>query len=194
METLKKFSCHWHGRWWGYLQNASATLLNLVGKGGRATGLLAKLIGGCPQTRLLAVPTSGPIAVLVVPALVIAAWVLLHWVWKIPLPRGMPAGLLENKPDVSSPENKVQESKDLKENQSKKGDRLNKWNLFQKIPSEYERSLFTSMLRHLPNFHLELVSFRISDSFERILYVRHCIEGFLCIDSAKRKVLLLYPR
>jgi hypothetical protein len=32
----------------------------------------------------------------------------------------MPASLLENKPYVSSPEDKVQEPKDLKENQSKK--------------------------------------------------------------------------
>lgn len=108
------------GRWWGYLQrNANTTLLNRIGKGGRATGLLAKLIRGWPQTLLLAVPASGPIALLVVPALVIAAWVLLHGVWKIPLSWGMPAGLLENKPDVSSPENEVQESKDLKENKSK---------------------------------------------------------------------------
>lgn len=101
------------GRWRGYLQkNANTTLLNRIGEGGGATGLLAKLIGGGLQTGLLAVPPSGPIAVLVVPALVVAARVLLHWVGKVSLSWGVPASLLENKPDVSSPENKVQKSKD----------------------------------------------------------------------------------
>lgn len=61
---------------------------------------------------------------MVVPALVIAAGVLLHGVGKVSLSRGMPAGLLEDKPNVAGPEDKVQKPKDLKENQS---ERLKDW-------------------------------------------------------------------
>lgn len=119
-ETLKKLFWHWNGRWWGSLQkNANVTLLHLIGKRSRAAGLLAKLIWGWPQTHLLAIPSAWPIAVLVIPFLVIAARVFLHWVWKVSLSWGMPASFLENKPDISSPEDEVQESKDLKENESK---------------------------------------------------------------------------
>lgn len=57
---------------------------------------------------------------MVVPALVIGARVLLHGVGKVSLSGGMPAGLLEDKPNVAGPEDKVQKPKDLKENQSKK--------------------------------------------------------------------------
>lgn len=95
------------------------TGLYLIVKGSGARGLLAKLIGR-PQTRLLAIATARPIAVLVVSTLVIAARVLLHGVGKVSLSGGMPAGLLEDKPNVASPEDKVQKPKDLKENQSKR--------------------------------------------------------------------------
>lgn len=170
IETLKKFFCHWNGRWWGDLQkNANATLLNLIGKGSGASRLLAKLIWGWPQTRLLTVPTAWPIAVLVVTTLIIAAGVLLHRIWKISLSWRMPAGLLENKPYVSSPENKVQESKDLKENQSQWIDRPDKnprkFSILE-IPSQYKRSLFTLMLSPLPSFPFGTgISFRIFDLY-----------------------------
>lgn len=61
---------------------------------------------------------------MVVPALVIGARVLLHGIGKVSLSGGMPAGLLEDKPNVAGPEDKVQKPKDLKENQSK---RLKDW-------------------------------------------------------------------
>ena len=154
-------------------KNAKTTLLHLIGKRSRGSRLLAKLIW--PQTCLLVVPTAWPIAVLVVPALVVATGVLLHGVWKISLARGMPAGLLENKPDVSSPEDKVQESKDLKEDQSKWVDRLER--KLRKISIseksfKRKRSLFTSMQGLLPVsgvkslVHLECMTFH---------------EGLLCV-------------
>ena len=148
-------------------KNAKTTLLHLIGKRSRGSRLLAKFIWGWPQTRLLVVPTARPIAVLVVPASVVATGVLLHGVWKISLARGMPAGLLENKPDVSSPEDKVQESKDLKEDQSKWVDRLER--KLRKISIsekslKCKRSLFISMQRLLPVSGVEVtVSFRIYD-------------------------------
>lgn len=116
----KKNLCDWNERWWGSHQKSLGdTGLYLIVKGSGARGLLAKLIGR-PQTRLLAIATARPIAVLVVSTLVIAARVLLHGVGKVSLSGGMPAGLLEDKPNVASPEDKVQKPKDLKKNQSKR--------------------------------------------------------------------------
>lgn len=107
-ELLKKFLCDWNERWPGSCQkNLGDTGLHLIVKGSRARGLLAKLIRRWPQTRLLAIATTWPIAVLV-----IAARMLLHGVGKVSLSRGMPAGLLEDKPNVAGPEDKVQKPKD----------------------------------------------------------------------------------
>lgn len=110
---LLKILLYWNGGWWCYHQkNLGDTPLYLIVKGSGTTRLLAKLIGSWPQIRLLAVPTTWPITLLVVASLIVAAGVLLHGVWKVSLSRGMPASLLENKPNVSSPEDKIQKPED----------------------------------------------------------------------------------
>lgn len=88
----------------------------MISEGGRPT--LAIALGLAIFTHLaigawLVVATGRPVAVLVVAPLVVAAGLLLHGVWSMPLARGMPACLLKHKPNVACPEDKVQEAKDL---------------------------------------------------------------------------------
>lgn len=98
-------------------------VLNLVSKWSWATLaktlLLAKFTNLAKTASLLVISTTGPIAVLVVATLVEAAGLFLHGVWRVPWARRMPTSLLKNKPNVSCPENKVQEAKDLKGKENK---------------------------------------------------------------------------
>lgn len=121
--------CYHHHVWAFYKRTAlralrTLRLLHLISKWSRATLLLlAKfinlaIISLLPKIAfLLVIPTTRPIAILIVATLVIAAGLFLQGVWRIPWTRRMPTSLLKNKPDISCPENKVQESKDLNKKQ-----------------------------------------------------------------------------
>lgn len=90
--------------------------LDLISEGGwpaLAVALGLAVVTHLPVGARLVVAPGRPVAVLVVATLVVAAGLLLHGVWRVPLARGMPARLLKHKPNVACPQDKVQESKDL---------------------------------------------------------------------------------
>lgn len=105
------------------LKVTTLPLLNLVSKWCWATLakalLLAKFTHLAKTASLLIIPTTWPVAILVVATLVVAAGLFLHGILRVPCAWRMPTSLLKNKPNISCPENKVQEAKDLNKKQSK---------------------------------------------------------------------------